>query len=39
MPVMRLGEALVAMNLISENQLDDALSRQKEHRGKPLGER
>ena len=35
---MRLGEALLAMRRISVDQLDDALARQKENRGKPLGE-
>ncbi|MBI2752457.1 MAG: type II/IV secretion system protein [Betaproteobacteria bacterium] len=35
---MRLGEALLAMRRITVDQLDDALARQKENRGKPLGQ-
>jgi type II secretory ATPase GspE/PulE/Tfp pilus assembly ATPase PilB-like protein len=38
MPVVRIGEALTSLGMISERQLDEALEEQKLHRGDPLGE-
>jgi type II secretory ATPase GspE/PulE/Tfp pilus assembly ATPase PilB-like protein len=38
MPMVRIGEALVAMGYISAAQLEDALRQQREERGVPLGE-
>jgi hypothetical protein len=38
MPVVRIGEALVALKMISEDQLTAALEMQKADRSTPLGE-
>jgi type II secretory ATPase GspE/PulE/Tfp pilus assembly ATPase PilB-like protein len=38
MPLVRIGEALVAQGLVSQQQVDDALAAQSTQRGVPLGE-
>jgi type II secretory ATPase GspE/PulE/Tfp pilus assembly ATPase PilB-like protein len=38
MPLVRIGEALVAMGFITQAQLDEALQQQRENRDMPLGE-
>ncbi|WP_210760724.1 GspE/PulE family protein [Azohydromonas sediminis] len=38
MPVMRIGEALLGLGLITEEQLDEALAQQKLDRSVPLGQ-
>ncbi|ANH70302.1 pilus assembly protein PilB [Mitsuaria sp. 7] len=38
MPMVRIGEALLALELITQAQLDEALAQQKQDRSVPLGE-
>ncbi|MCL4697930.1 MAG: Flp pilus assembly complex ATPase component TadA [Burkholderiaceae bacterium] len=38
MPMVRIGEALVALGFITEQQLNEALEQQRADRGTPLGE-
>ncbi|UUX97886.1 Flp pilus assembly complex ATPase component TadA [Aquabacterium sp. J223] len=38
MPMVRIGEALIALGLITDDQLGEALERQREDRSVPLGE-
>ena len=38
MPMVRIGEALIALGFINNAQLDEALSQQREDRSVPLGE-